>query len=82
MNANTLLETSAWKQFEKKAREHARDPEEMVVEYINRCLELWADEALDDEVGEEARARGYVEEDAVDLVLQYRREKRDESAAS
>ena len=82
MSTSRLLESPVWKRFEKEAREHDRNPEEMVTEYINRCLEVWADEALDDEVGKEARVSGYTEDDAVDVVRQYRREKRDERAAS
>ncbi len=80
MTTNNLLELPVWKHFQAEARKHQRDPVEMVAEYINQCLEVWADEALDDEVNAETRSSGYTEDDAVEG--QYRREKRGERAAS
>jgi hypothetical protein len=37
--------------------------------------EITEDEALDEEIGRDARESGYREEDAVEIVRQYRREK-------
>lgn len=82
MTINNLVESTAWKHFQAEARKHHRDPAEMVAEYMNRCLEVWADEAVDEEVNAEMRSSGYTEDDAVEIVRQYRREKRGERAAS
>ena len=82
MTINNLLESPTWKHFQAEAGKRHRDPVEMVAGYINECLEVWADEALDDEVNDETRSSGYTEDDAVEVVHQYRREKRGERAAS
>jgi hypothetical protein len=38
--------------------------------------EIAEDEALDDEIGREAQGSGYREEDSVEIVREYRRERK------
>ena len=82
MSTNTLLESPVWKQFEDEARRHNADPVELVAKYINECLEIWEDEALDDEISRDVQKSGYTEDDAVKIVQQYRQQKRDPRVSS
>ena len=47
------------------------------VETDEAANEIAEDETLDKEIGRDARKSGYREDDAVEIVRQYRREKRD-----
>lgn len=77
MSTNTLLDSPVWKQFQDEARKRRSNPVELVTKYMSQCLEVWEDEALDEEVNQEARSKSdYTEEDAVELVRHYRQEKR------
>jgi hypothetical protein len=75
MATYTLSDSPVWKQFEEEARRQGENPVDLVTKYMNECLEVWEDEALDEEISDESRKSGYGEEDAVELVRQYRREK-------
>ena len=75
MATNMLLDSPVWKQFEEEARRQGEDPVDLVTKYMNECLEVWEDEALDEEIRGDVRKSGYGEEDAVEVVRQYRREK-------
>jgi hypothetical protein len=76
MATNTLINSPVWKQFEEEARRHQEDPMDLVIRYMNECLEVWEDESLDEEVSQDAQQSGYTEDDAVEIVRQYRQEKR------
>lgn len=58
---------------------HARHPEALIgfagVEADRISEEVAEDEALDEEISRDARKSGYREEDAVEIVREYRREK-------
>ena len=45
-------------------------------------LESWEDQQLDEEIRRDAQRSGYREEDAVEIVRQYRQENRERRAAS
>lgn len=69
-----------WEQFQAEARKHRRNPARLVAEYMRECLEIWEDEKLDEEIRADvqkyARKHGLTEDDAVEFVRQYRREKK------
>jgi hypothetical protein len=71
-----------WAQFQKAARQRRRSPERLLTDYMRERLEIWEDQQLDEEMRHDAHRSGYREEDAVDIVRQYRREKRERRAAS
>ena len=75
------LETPVWDRFEKAARRQRRDPYELLREYMQQCLEAWEDQKLDDAISGQARASGKRAANAVQLVRQVRREKRDRGAS-
>jgi hypothetical protein len=81
MASNTLLNSPVWKQFQVEARKRREDPEDLVTAWIRQCLEIWEDKSLDDEIGVEARQSGYQEDDAVDLIRQFRKESRPDVAS-
>lgn len=81
MAKETLIESSPlWEQFQSEARKRRRNPARLVTDYMRECLEIWEDEKLDEEISRDvqkyAREHGLTEADAVDIVRQYRREKR------
>lgn len=49
---------------------------------MRECLEIWEDQQLDEEIRRDAQRSGYREKDAVAIVRQYRREKKERRAAS
>jgi hypothetical protein len=71
-----------WDQFRKAARERRRNPKRLLVDYMQERLETWQDQELDVEIQRDAQRSGFREEDAVDIVRQYRKEKRTRRAAS
>lgn len=76
MVTNALIDSPVWKQFEEKARQQGEDPVALVTNYMNECLEIWEDEALDEEISRDVQKSDYTEDDAVEIVRQYREEKR------
>jgi hypothetical protein len=70
-----LLESPLWDRFQKAARERHRDPVRLLTEYMRECLEVWEDQQLDEEIRRDVMPSGHSEEDAVEIVRQYRREK-------
>ncbi len=71
-----------WKKFEKAARRHRRDPARLLNAYVRECLEVWEAQELDEQIRREAQKSGYTEDDAVEILRQYRREKRQGPGAS
>jgi hypothetical protein len=58
------------------------DPVDLVTKYMNECLEVWEDEALDEEISSEVQKCDYSEDDAVEIVRQYRMEKKNQRVSS
>lgn len=81
MTTKTIDESPVWKQFETEAKKRRRNPVKLVMEFINEQMEIWEHEKLDEEIRKDAQKSGYTEDDAVDLVRQYRREKRENAAS-
>ncbi len=81
MTMKTLNDLTIWKQFEAEAKKRRRNPVKIVTDLLKEQMEIWEDESLDREISFEAQRSEYAEDDAVELVRQYRREK-NESAAT
>jgi hypothetical protein len=82
MSTNTLIESPVWKHFEEEARRQGEDPVDLVTKYMNECLEVWEDEALDEEISRDVQQSGYTEDDAVEIVRHHRQEKSRERVSS
>lgn len=82
MATNTLIDSPVWKQFEEEARRQGADPVDLVTKYMNECIEAWEDEALDDEISRDVQKSGHTEDDAVEIVRQYRQEKKNQRVSS
>jgi hypothetical protein len=81
MTTKTIDESPVWKQFETEAKKRRRNPVKLVLELIKEQVEIWEDEGLDEEIRKDAQKSGYTEDDAVELVRQYRREKKERAAS-
>ncbi len=75
MNIKPINDSPVWKQFETEAKKRRRNLVKLVIDLLKEQIEIWEDEALDREISRDAQKSGYTEEDAVELVKQYRREK-------
>ena len=53
---------------------------QLLNEWMREQLEIWEDEKLDQEIKRDVQRSGYTEDDAVELVRQYRREKKQQTA--
>lgn len=82
MTKDSLSALPLWEQFRKAAKERRRNPVRLLTDYMRECLEIWEDQQLDAEIRQDAQRSGHREEDAVAMVRQYRREKRERRAAS
>ena len=82
MEAEIKLDAKLWEQFVQAARKNKRNPISLLTDYIREFLEIQEDRQLDEEIQVEAQSSGYDEEDAVEIVRQYRREKKEQRAAS
>ena len=76
MTTKVLNDSPVWKQFETEAKRRRRNPVKLISDYMKECIEIWEHERLDDEISKQAKKSGYTEEDAVELVRQYRLEKK------
>jgi hypothetical protein len=81
MTTKTIDESPVWKQFETEAKKRRRNPVKLVLDLIKEQVEIWEHEKLDDEISREAQKSGYTEDDAVELVKQYRLEKKQRAAS-
>ena len=70
-----ILDAALWEQFEQAARAHGEDPVALVHGYLRECVEIWEHTDLDEEIRRDVQRSGYREDDAVEIVRQYRREK-------
>lgn len=77
MTTKTINDSPVWKQFETEAKKRRRNPVKLVLDLLKEQIEIWEDETLDCEISRDAQKSGYTEEDAVELVRQYRREKKE-----
>lgn len=80
MTTKTIDESPVWKQFEAEAKKRRRNPVNLVLELLKEQVEIWEDEKLDEEIRKDAQKSGYTEDDAVELVRQLRREKKERAA--
>lgn len=76
------LDERLWEEFVQAARKRKRNPISLLTDYIREYLEIQEDRQLDEEIQAEAQSSGYREEDAVEIVRQYRQEKKEQRAAS
>ncbi len=81
MTTKAINDSPLWKQFETEAKKRRRNPVKLLSDYMKECLEIWEHERLDEEISKEAQKSGYMEDDAVELVKQYRREKKERAAS-
>lgn len=81
MTTKTIDESPVWKQFETEAKKRRRNPVKLVLELLKEQVEIWEDEKLDEEISRDAQKSGYTEDDAVELVRQLRREKKERAAS-
>lgn len=81
MNTKAINDSPVWKEFETEAKKRRRNPVKLLSDYMKECLEIWEHERLDDEIHKEAQKSSYTEDDAVELVRQYRREKKERAAS-
>ena len=82
MEAEIKLDAKLWEQFVQAARKNKRNPINLLTDYIREFLEIQEDRQLDEEIQVEAQSSSYDEEDAVEIVRQHRREKKEQRAAS
>ena len=76
MKNEIMLDPAIWEEFQKQAKKRRRNPVALITEWMREQLEIWEDEKLFREMRSDAGKSGYTEDDAVELVRQYRREKR------
>ena len=81
MTTKTIDESPVWKQFETEAKKRRRNPVKLVLAFVKEQVEIWEDEKLDEEIRKDAQKSGYTEDDAVELVRQLRREKKERAAS-
>ncbi len=85
MKNETIFDQTVWEEFQRQAKRRRRNPVKLITELMREQLEIWEDEKLFREMRRDALKSGYTEDDAVELVKQYRREKRqraEQNAAS
>lgn len=82
MEAEIKLDAQLWEQFVQAARKRKRNPISLLTDNIREFLEIQEDRQLDEEIQAEAQSSSYGEEDAVEIVRQYRREKKEGRAMS
>ena len=76
MKNEFILDREILEEFQKQAKKRRRNPGNLVTNWMREQLEIWEDEKLFHEMQEEGRTSVYTEDDTVELVWQYRREKR------
>lgn len=76
MKSNGAKNLPLKEQFEQAARTRRRNPERLIADFMQECLEIWEDERLFKEMARQAQRSGYKESDAVALVKEVRQAKR------
>lgn len=82
MKEQITIESELWKEFESAAKQKRRNPLKLLADYMRESLEIWEHQKLDTEIQKDAGKSGYAEDDAVELVRQYRAEKKNNRAVS
>jgi len=82
MKKEIVFDSEIWEEFQKQAKKRRRNPVEMLTEYMRERLDTWEFDQLFKEMRRDARKSGYKEEDAVEIVRQYRREKKEQAERS
>jgi hypothetical protein len=72
MKRNGKQSLAIQQKFEEAARRHRRNPDELVEEFMQNCLETWEDKQLDEKIGKQAPRSGLKENDAVKVVRDVR----------
>ena len=80
MKNELVLDLTTLMEFQKEAKKRRRNPGNLLTEWMREQLEIWEDEKLDQEIKRDVQRSGYTEEDVVELVRQYRREKKQQAA--
>lgn len=80
MTTKTIDESPVWKQFETEAKKRRRNPVKLALDLLKEQIEIWEDESLDREISRDVQKNGYTEDDAVELVRQYRQEKKERAS--
>jgi hypothetical protein len=71
-----VFDTEIWEEFQKEARKRRRNPVNLAAALLREQLEVWQDEKLDRAIKRDVQRSGYTEDDAVEIVRQYRLEKK------
>jgi hypothetical protein len=82
MEQDSLSTLPLWEQFQRAAQKRRRNPQRLLTDYMRECLESWEDQQLDEEIRRDIQRSGYREDDAVTIVRQYRKDKRERRAGS
>ena len=80
MKNELILDLTTLIEFQQEAKKRRRNPGHLLTEWMREQLEIWEDEKLDQEIKRDVQRSGYTEDDAVELVRQYRREKKQQTA--
>ena len=75
MNSDIAVERALWERFRQGALIRRRRPSRLLSDFMRQCLEVWEDQALDEEIRCDAQRSGYRETDAVAVVRQCRRKR-------
>ena len=76
MAKDSLSALPLWEQFQEAAQKRGRNPVRLVTNYMRESLESWEDQQEDEEIRRDVQRSGYRETDAVEIVRNYRQEKR------
>lgn len=79
MKNEIVFDPTTWEEFQRQAKRRRRNPVTLVTELMREQLEIWEDEKLFREMRQDAQKSDYTEDDAVELVRQYRREKQQQT---
>ncbi|HQR35953.1 MAG TPA: hypothetical protein PLK30_24735 [Blastocatellia bacterium] len=82
MKNEILFDQAVWEEFQKQAKRQRQNPATLLTGFMRECLETWEYKQLDKEMQRDAQTSEYTEDDAVELVRQYRAEKKAKRAAS
>ncbi len=79
MKNEIMLDPAIWEEFQKQAKRRRRNPITLITEWMREQMEIWEDEQLDNAIRRDVQSSGYTEDDAVEIVRRYRREKKQQT---
>ena len=82
MTLETLIRSELWTNFQKQARKQKQEPSAVLAKLLREYLKIAEDLALTEAMRRDVRKSGYTERDAVEIVREYRAEKRKKRAAA